>query len=182
MKTDRTIARIMKVNHAGEYGAIRIYSAQLLVSRFLHKELLPFLERTLAHEIQHCQKFVEAMEARKTRACRAMWLWGSGGWLLGFITACMGKNAVMICTAAVEKAVHKHLRDQIRYLEGKDNALRDVILAIEIEETEHLDHALAHVKPSLMTKPLNTVITLSTETVIWLSTQGDVTKMKNAIV
>ena len=171
----------MKVNHAGEYGAIRIYSAQLIVSKRIHKDLVPFLEHTLAHEIAHAQKFIEAMKIRQTRPCRAMPLWGIGGWILGFTTACMGKNAVMICTEAVESAVHAHLQDQIRYLDNKDAELRNIILDIEKEEIEHLHYAQHHVRHSWLTKPLSCVITFSTESVIWLSTQGDVTRMKNAI-
>lgn len=171
----------MKVNHAGEYGAIRIYGAQLFVSKILHKDLAPFLERTLVHEIDHAQKFIEAMKVRQVRPCNAMPLWGIGGWILGFVTACMGKNSVMICTEAVESAVHKHLQDQIRYLEGKDAELRSLILDIEKEEIEHLEYAQQNVKRSWLTKPLSNFITVSTEIVIWLSTQGDLTRMKNAI-
>lgn len=171
----------MKVNHAGEYGAIRIYTAQLLVSKFLHKDLVPFLERTLAHEIEHAQKFIVAMRNRQTRPCNVMPLWGIGGWALGFITACMGRNAVMICTEAVEGAVHKHLQDQIRYLNDKDGELRSLILDIQKEEIEHLEYAQRHVKYKWLAKPLFSFITISTDVVIWLSTQGDVTKMKNAI-
>ena len=89
---NKTIARILKVNHAGEYGAIRIYSSQLMVSKIFHKELVPFIEKTLAHEVAHCEKFIESMKINKTRPCKAMPLWGIGGWILGFMTACMGKK------------------------------------------------------------------------------------------
>lgn len=171
----------MKVNHAGEYGAIRIYGAQLLVSNMLHKDLLPFLEETRAHEIEHAQKFIDAMRTRRSRPCAAMPLWGIGGWVLGFVTACMGKNALMICTEAVESAVHRHLQEQIRYLEGKDTALRDLILEIEKEKIQHLRYAQTHVKPGWLAKPLSRFISMSTDLVIFLSTQGDVTKMKHAI-
>ncbi len=179
--SDKTIARILKVNHAGEYGAIRIYSAQLLVAKIMHKELVPFLERTHAHEIDHAEKFIAAMKTRHARPRNAMPLWGIGGWMLGFVTACMGKNAVMICTQAVESAVHKHLQDQIRYLEGKDAELNNLIRDIEKEELEHLEYARQHVEPTWLSWPLSNFIALSTDAVIWLSTQGDVTRMKNAI-
>ncbi len=179
---DKTIARILKVNHAGEYGAIRIYSAQLVVSKFLHKELVPFLERTMGHEVEHCRKFIESMKINETRPCRAMFLWGIGGWLLGFLTACMGKNAIMICTAAVEKAVHKHLKEQIGYLENKNTELMNLILEIEKEEVEHLEYAENHMKNSVLVKPLSCLIAVSTEILIWLSTQGDVSRMRRAII
>ena len=74
-----TIARILKVNHAGEYGAIRIYRAQAFVARRLHGRLLPFLSETLAHEVDHCRRFRAAMSGRGARPCRAMSLWSLGG-------------------------------------------------------------------------------------------------------
>ena len=178
---DKTIARIMKVNHAGEYGAIRIYNAQLLVSKILHKELVTFLETIVAHEIDHCQKFIQAMHARQARSCAAMSFWGIGGWTLGFITACLGKNAIMICTAAVEETVHRHLQEQIIYLENRDEELRRLIIEIQKEELQHLQYAENNLKNSLLARPLSYLITISTEIVIWLSTQGDVSKMRNAI-
>lgn len=180
--TDKTIMRIMRVNHAGEYGAVRIYSAQLLVSKILHRELVPFLERTMAHEIDHCGKFVQAMKSRNTRPCYAMPLWGIGGWALGFITACISRNAVMICTAAVEQVVHSHLKEQIRFLEKKDEKLKNIILEIEKDEVEHLEYARKNSKPTILLKPLFYFISQSTEIVIWLSTQGDVSRMRKAII
>ena len=87
----------------------------------------------------------------------------------------------MICTEAVEKTVHYHLQDQIRYLADKDIELQQLILAIEKEELEHLEYAENNARESFLSKPLFGFITLSTEIVIWLSTQGDVTRMKKAI-
>jgi 3-demethoxyubiquinol 3-hydroxylase len=69
------IARILKVNHAGEYGAIRIYRAQVLVARRFYPDVVAFLEETLAHEINHCAMFRNAMPTRDVRPCRATVLW-----------------------------------------------------------------------------------------------------------
>ena len=179
--SDVTTARILRVNHAGEYGAVRIYSAQLFVSKKIYPDLVPFLERTLADEVRHCEKFAHAMKPRDAKPCYTMGLWSSGGWLLGFITALMGRNAVMICTAAVERVVHEHLKEQMRYLDGKDAELRSIILDIEKEEIEHLDFAQSNLKQSFLVKPLSALIKASTEIVIWLSTQGDVTRMKRTL-
>ena len=179
--TARTIARILKVNHAGEYGAIRIYRAQLWAAQRWHKGLVPFLGETLGHEIDHCQKFRDAMPARNARPCAAMSLWGVGGYTLGLITALMGVNAVMVCTKAVEQTVHRHLDEQIHYLAGKDETLRDLIVAIQIEETTHLDFARARVVPSLLNHALEMAIVVATEIVIWLSTQGAVSRMERVI-
>src|SRR5688572_26382693 len=104
-----TIKRIVRVNHAGEYGAIRIYSAQIAIARRLWPDLVPALQEMLADEVRHCDKFHAAMPARQSRPCRIMQFWSFGGWALGTITALLGRNTIWICTAAVEEAVHRHL-------------------------------------------------------------------------
>lgn len=177
----RTIARILKVNHAGEYGAIRIYRAQLSLSRRLHPELVSFLSGTLAHEEDHCRRFREAMPQHKARPCAAMWLWGIGGTLLGAVTALMSANAVLACTKAVEQTVHQHLDEQLRYLTDKAGDLYDMIADIRVEELAHLDFAARNLEPSWLNAPLEAVIAVATEAVIWLSTQGAVSRMKRAL-
>jgi 3-demethoxyubiquinol 3-hydroxylase len=118
-----TIARIVKVNHAGEFGAIRIYSAQLMVSRWFWPDCHPALSEMLRHERNHCAIFRAAMPFRKSRPCRVMQFWSYGGWLLGFLTACLGRNGIWACTAAVEAAVHRHLDDQLHFLQNRDAEL-----------------------------------------------------------
>lgn len=179
--SDRTIARILKVNHAGEFGAIRIYRAQLWYARTVGSDLVPFLTETLSHEIQHCQKFLDAMPTRDARPCNAMPLWGLGGSVLGLMTSLMGRNAVMVCTEAVEETVHRHLDEQMHYLAGRDEALRQVIAEIQVEEIQHLRFAQSQVRLSPLNGVLKAVICISTEVVIWLSTQGAVTRMVRAI-
>jgi len=175
------IARILKVNHAGEYGAIRIYAGQRLIARYFHKELLPFLDEVFRHEMEHCQIFVAAMPARDSRPCRMMWAWGFGGYILGIATALMGYQAIMVCTAAVEGTVHMHLNDQIRFLASKDEPLRMLISDIRKQELEHLHYAETRLVPNGLYRPLEWLIRLSTEAVIWLSTQGDVSRMRRDI-
>jgi ubiquinone biosynthesis monooxygenase Coq7 len=91
-----TIARIVKVNHAGEYGAIRIYSAQIAVARRLWPDVVPELSDMLGHERQHCAAFRAAMPDRSARPCRVMPLWSWSGWLLGFLTALTGRQGIWI--------------------------------------------------------------------------------------
>ena len=111
-----TIARIVKVNHAGEYGAIRIYAAQIAVARRLDPVEIPALADMREHEERHCAAFRDAMPARGSRPCRIMALWSRGGWLPGFMTALLGRQGIWACTAAVEAAVHRHLDDQLHFL------------------------------------------------------------------
>jgi ubiquinone biosynthesis monooxygenase Coq7 len=174
----RTIARILKVNHAGEYGAIRIYRAQIAVARRLCPDVVPFLEETLHHEIRHCRLFREAMPERGARPCRVMALWGNGGFVLGFVTALLGRQGIWICTAAVEATVHRHLVDQLHFLAARDPALHALIDDIKDEELGHLDHAETRIAGNrLSARLLRSAIGGITEAVIWLSTWGDSTRM-----
>lgn len=173
-----TIARILKVNHAGEYGAIRIYRAQLWVARRWYPDIVPFLEQTLGHEIGHCAMFRGAMPERSARPCRATVLWGNGGLILGFFTALMGREGIWICTAAVEGAVHRHLDDQLFFLRERDLELHALIAAIQAEELHHLDYAEERITTrSLWKRSLSGFISVATDLVIWLSTWGDSTRM-----
>jgi ubiquinone biosynthesis monooxygenase Coq7 len=177
-----TIARIVRVNHAGEFGAIRIYSAQIAVARRLYPDLVPALSEMLGHERIHCAAFLAAMPARNSRPCRVMALWSWGGWLLGFLTALMGRQTIWICTAAVEAAVHHHLDDQLHFLEHLDAELSAIILSIRAEELAHLRRAQERITSTgAGARALHRVITLSTDAVIWLSTWGDSTRMARAL-
>lgn len=178
MSENRTIGRILKVNHAGEYGAIRIYRAQLWVARRLYPDLVDFLEETLDHEINHCALFANAMPARQARPCRIMSLWGNGGLILGLMTALMGRRSIWICTAAVEATVHRHLLDQLFFLKTRDTELYALIDGIKAEELEHLAHATEQMGASTVgSRFLNATISNITDAVIWLSTWGDSAKM-----
>lgn len=173
-----TIARIVRVNHAGEYGAIRIYTAQIGVSARRCPDVVPALAEMLEHEKRHCAAFFAAMPERNSRPCRVMSLWSWGGWLLGFSTALMGRQAVWVCTAAVEAAVHRHLDDQLAFLAQRDAELHGVILSIREEELSHLHHAESQLRSlgrsSLLLRGL---ISNVTDALIWLSTWGDSTRM-----
>lgn len=173
-----TIARIVRVNHAGEYGAIRIYGAQISVSSRRYPDVGPALEHMLAHERDHCAAFFAAMPQRNSRPCRVMSLWSWGGWLLGFLTALMGRQAIWICTAAVEAAVHRHLDDQLLFLADRDAELHGIILSIREEELSHLHHAESQiVSIGGGFRVLQAAIGNVTDALIWLSTWGDSARM-----
>jgi ubiquinone biosynthesis monooxygenase Coq7 len=177
-----TVARIVRVNHAGEFGAIRIYSAQIIVASKLYPEIVPALATMLRHEKIHCAKFLAAMPERNSRPCRVMSFWSWGGWLLGFFTALAGRQAIWICTAAVEAAVHRHLDDQLHFLAGRDAGLSSTILSIREEELAHLQHAEDHIDTrGAGARLLRRMITFATDAVIWLSTWGDSTRMARAL-
>jgi 3-demethoxyubiquinol 3-hydroxylase len=177
-----TVARIVRVNHAGEYGAIRIYRAQIRVGRWRFPDAVPELEEMLRHEIRHCDVFRAAMPARNSRPCRIMSLWSLGGSLLGLVTALMGRRSLWICTAAVEATVHHHLDEQLYFLAGRDRELHAAILDIREEELSHLDHAEAQLdSPGHYDRVLRRTISIITDALIWLSTWGDSSRMKAAL-
>lgn len=170
-----TIRRILKVNHAGETGAIRIYAAQIAVARRLFPHIIPELDEMRRDEIEHCRLFREAMPARLARPCRVMSLWSLGGYVLGFATAVLGERMVWVCTEAVEATVHWHLGEQLRFLESRDPDLRDLILSIQEQELVHLSEAQAHQHGAKgwLHRLSFAVISLLTNLMIWLSTWGD---------
>jgi ubiquinone biosynthesis monooxygenase Coq7 len=111
-----------------------------------------------------------------------MSFWSWGGWLLGCFTALMGRQAIWICTAAVEAAVHRHLDDQLHFLGGRDPALAAIILSIRDEELAHLRDAEDHIEArGAGARRLHRLIAFATDTVIWLSTWGDSTRMARAL-
>src|SRR6201991_3389659 len=89
-----TVARIVRVNHAGEYGAIRIYRAQIAVARRLFPDIAHDLGEMLDHEIRPCAVSPAGVPARRSRPCRLISLWSTGGALLGFLTALTGRQGI----------------------------------------------------------------------------------------
>lgn len=173
-----TVRRIIKVNHAGEYGAIRIYRAQIAVAKRLWVDLVPHLEHMLQHEVEHCSAFRQAMPSRMARPCRIMSLWGIGGSVLGLVTALMGRQTIWVCTAAVESAVHRHLDDQLHFLKNRDRELHAAILSIREEELSHLRTAESQLDEVTRARAaLRATISWTTDALIWLSTWGDSSRM-----
>jgi ubiquinone biosynthesis monooxygenase Coq7 len=175
----RTVRRILKVNHAGEFGAIRIYGAQIAVARRLFPDIAAALIEMRDDEIVHCRLFSDAMPARKARQCRVMALWSLGGYVLGFLTALGGRNLVWVCTEAVESTVHRHLADQLEFLRTRDPDLHNLIASIQEQELSHLHEAEAHqTSRGVLRAAILPVIAFLTDAMIWLSTWGDSTWMR----
>jgi ubiquinone biosynthesis monooxygenase Coq7 len=137
----RLIRRILRVNHAGEHGAVSIYEAQLQRMRARHADIGSWLAETLEHERAHRAAFRQAMPLRAAKPCRALGVWSVGGWLLGSTTAMLGRTGVMACTAAVERTVHGHLQEQIAFLRRHDLDLAALVEHIQAEELSHLAYA-----------------------------------------
>lgn len=161
--------RILKVDHAGEHGAVNLYRAQILVSRWTAPHMTPLLRRFLEHELGHRALFLRHMEARGVRRCRSYAFCGLGGWALGLLTALLGPAAIATTTFAVESVVLEHLTDQMQRLQGADPDAFDAVSRIVAEEQEHHDHGQAAMRAGAFWPPILTpIVRASTEAVIWL--------------
>ncbi|MBB4572848.1 demethoxyubiquinone hydroxylase (CLK1/Coq7/Cat5 family) [Rhizobium lentis] len=108
-----------------------------------------------------------------------MAFWSLGGYLLGFLTALGGRNTVWICTEAVESTVHRHLEDQLAFLEAGDPELHGLIASIQEEELAHLRQAEKNQTARGMSHTLLLpVVAALTDLMIWLSTWGDSSWMR----
>lgn len=177
-RTDRILADILRVDHAGEYGAIRIYQAQLWAARTRAPDLVPALRGILAHELRHRDQFSALMRDRRVTPCHVLALWGLGGSALGLFTGLLGRRAVLTCTAAVERTVHRHLDDQLRWLGEAQPEVSRTIAAIQAEEQGHLAWA-EH--DGARRDPLDGLIVLATELLIFISTYGASARMARAV-
>ncbi len=163
-------ARILKVNHAGENGAVHIYAAQILVARWTAPALVSELQEFKQHEARHRDIFRAELNRRSVPRCRSYLLCGWGGSMLGFITALFGRSAIAATTTAVEHVVLKHLKHQLAVLtaEGDERAVH-AVSEIIAEEQMHHDHAAAHLtRNAFWPTVLTPVVAASTQMVIWL--------------
>lgn len=152
---DLDVASMIRVNHAGEYGAKRIYEGQLSV---LGKDAKTrkLIEHMAEQEQVHLDYFEKEIVKRGVRPTALHPLWHFAGFALGAVTARMGKEAAMACTVAVETVIAEHYAEQLETLadmpEEKD--LRAKIKHFKAEEEEHHDTGLKHDAESAPAYPL----------------------------
>lgn len=136
------VERMIRVDHAGEYGAVRIYAGQLAVlGRGTKAELLRGMQE---QEQQHLATFARLIVERRVRPTALLPLWHVAGFVLGAATAALGERAAMACTAAVEEAIDAHYAAQAARLDADEADLRDAIERARRDEAEHRALALAH--------------------------------------
>ena len=144
---NEAIEEMIRVDHAGEYGAVRIYQGQLAVLRNLpHKrDLVAKLEHMAKDEEAHLARFNEIVNERGVRPTAFAPVWHVAGFALGAATALLGEKAAHACTAAVEEVIDEHYKSQVGRLDGMGNAekpLRDTIEEFRLEEVRHRDEAI----------------------------------------
>ncbi len=161
------VESIIRVDHAGEYGARRIYEGQLSVLKG-HKEITKMLKQ----ELEHLDYFDNQIKKRRVRPTALMPLWNVGGFAMGAITALMGEKAAMACTVAVEEVIGEHYQSQIDSLKSdkEETELTKKISKFRDEELEHKDAGLHHgAEEATGYQVLSSVIKTITKTAIFLS-------------
>jgi len=133
---------MIRVDHAGEYGAVRIYEGQLAVLRY--GAAADTIRHMAEQEQRHLKVFDKLIQERKVRPTALEPVWRVAGFALGAATALMGEKAAFACTAAVEDVIDEHYASQVAALEGKDEALKATVEEFRAEEAEHRDTALAN--------------------------------------
>ena len=143
-KTNKKILEeIIRVDHAGERGAIKIYEGQLLALKtFKQNEFLKRkIEEMKEHENEHYDFFNSEIKKRNIKPTKLLPLWDLMGVTLGFGTAMLGEKAAMLCTASVEEVIDDHYKNQTYKLEEDEKELREKIIKFRDDELHHKDIA-----------------------------------------
>jgi len=143
-KTNKNkVKEFIRVDHAGERGAIKIYEGQLLALNTIIKndELKKKIEEMQVHEKEHCDYFEKEIKKRNIKPTKFLPLWDLLGVGLGFGSAIIGKKATMLCTASVEEVIDQHYQNQINQLQNDEKELKNKIVKFRNEELQHKDIA-----------------------------------------
>lgn len=135
--------RMIRVDHAGEYGATRIYAGQLAVMGN-RADVAPEIARMAEQEARHLKAFDRLVVERRVRPTLLMPFWHGAGFALGAASALVGPRAAMAVTAAIETEIDRHYQAQREALAGADPELETMIADFQAEEVEHRESAIAH--------------------------------------
>ena len=138
-KTNKRVQEFIRVDHAGERGAVKIYEGQLLALNTIVKNesLKKTIEDMKEHEIEHCQFFEKEIKKRNIEPTKFLPLWDLLGVGLGFGSTLLGKKAAMLCTASVEEVIDKHYLNQINQLGPNEKKLKNKIIKFRQDELNH---------------------------------------------
>jgi ubiquinone biosynthesis monooxygenase Coq7 len=169
------VARTIRVDQAGEFGAVRIYQGQLAALRWTgrtNSEAGRKIAAMARAERAHNQAFDRLLVQRRVRPTALAPLWNVAGFALGAVTALMGDRAAMACTVAVEETIDEHYAAQAAQLGDDEAELRGTIEKFRLEEIEHRDTALAAgATDAPGYQALSTAIKAGSRLAIWLSTR-----------
>ena len=139
----KTLEEIIRVDHAGERGAIKIYEGQLLALKTFKQNasLKKKIEEMKEHEREHYEYFDNEIKKRNIEPTKLLPLWDIMGVTLGFGTAMLGEKAAMLCTASVEEVIDGHYKDQTYKLKEDEEELKKKIMKFRQDELDHKDIA-----------------------------------------
>ena len=143
-KTDpKKLEKFIRVDHAGERGAIKIYEGQLLALSTIVKnnDLKEMIKDMKEHEQEHCNFFEDEIRKRNIKPTKLLPLWDLLGLGLGFGSTILGKKAAMLCTASVEEVIDGHYKNQIDQIGSDENDLKKNIIKFRNDEINHKDIA-----------------------------------------
>ena len=135
----KTLEEIIRVDHAGERGAIKIYEGQLLaLSTFKKNEKLKkMIEGMKEHEKEHFEYFDKEIQKRNIKPTLFLPIWDLLGVTLGFGTTMLGEKAAMLCTASVEEVIDEHYKNQLDKLGDDEKELKKSISKFRYDEIDH---------------------------------------------
>jgi ubiquinone biosynthesis monooxygenase Coq7 len=164
------IKRMVRVDHAGEHGAARIYEGQLAILG--KRPVGETIRHMAAQERLHRAAFDKMLVERRVRPTLLGPVWDLAGYALGAATALMGERAAMACTVAVEEVIDAHYQDQVDVLGDSEPELKAVIEKFQADEREHRDTGLAHgAEAAPGYEALSAVIKTGSRLAIWLATR-----------
>ena len=143
-KTNKTkVEEFIRVDHAGERGAIKIYEGQLLALNTFIKDdnLKKTIQEMKNQEKEHCNYFENEIKIRSIKPTKLMPLWDLLGVGLGFGSTLLGKKAALLCTASVEEVIDEHYEKQINQLKPDEKILKEKIKKFRLDELHHKDIA-----------------------------------------
>lgn len=145
LPSNRDSEAMVRVDHAGEYGAVRIYAGQLAVleTRSKERKAVAAIRRMAEQEARHLESFERLVNKRRVRPTALSPVWHVAGFALGAATALMGERAAMACTASVEEVIDEHYARQIARLDN-DPELKKAVERFREDERAHRSEALAH--------------------------------------
>jgi ubiquinone biosynthesis monooxygenase Coq7 len=163
-----SVARMIRVDHAGEYGAARIYDGQLAVLG--RTAIGPVIRDMADQEKAHLETFDRLLVERRVRPTALAPLWHVAGFALGAASALAGPRAAMACTVAVEEVIDERYQRQQERIGANESELADTIAAFRADELAHRDTGLAHgAEQAPAYGPLRHAVKAGTRLAIWLS-------------
>ncbi|AGJ02188.1 demethoxyubiquinone hydroxylase family protein [Rickettsia prowazekii] len=166
---DKQIHDIIRVNHAGEYGAKRIYEGQLTYIKSKNDRIL--IKEMLDHEVVHLNFFEKNLLERAVRPTVLLCFWHHYGFLLGALSSLIGKKTAMLVTESIEEVIAQHYAQQINYLENKnvEPELLNNIIKFRLDEIEHKNIAIIYSTESIFTDIISKIVKIICRISILLS-------------